>query len=282
MITQIKREQLPALNKIDFSQKNHATLVQYCEDFRYALNLQFEHQHLTSQNSSLPSSMLLPWQQQKIANGSTFIDTEKSIEPVPTSDTSGPKNKANRRKKREKGYSRTQILKTQNTVLLHATVCTDCQTEFSFEDHRCYRAFYQVELERREGEKSEYIVVQTKYKLHDSVCQHCQQTTRTSLPRIQTDIEGVTLSSQGLIGPQFASEVIDFHKHDGTSIRKLQRKVIQGTQSLIGRRATCAIASMIGTAKRKAQNSINNITNCIKSTCGVINNISYQPLRLSG
>lgn len=57
-------------------------------------------------------------------------------------------------------------------------------------------------------------------------------------------------------------------------------KVIQGTQSLIGRRATCAIASMIGTAK--VQNSINNITNCIKSTCGVMNNISYRPVRLSG
>ncbi|OOY58436.1 hypothetical protein BOW02_12435, partial [Solemya velum gill symbiont] len=60
------------------------------------------------------------------------------------------------------------------------------------------------------------------------------------------------------------------------------RKVIQGTQSLMGRRATCAIASMIGTAKRKTQNSIDNITNCIKSTCGVMNNISYRPLRLSG
>lgn len=169
--------------------------------------------------------MLLPWQRQKVANESTFIDTEKSIEPVPTS-ASGPQNKANTRKKREKGYGRTQVLKTKNTVLLHATVCVHCQTEFNHEDHRCYRAFYQVELERRDGEESEYIVVQTKYKLHDSVCQHCQQTTRTSLPRIQTDIDAVTLSSQGLVGPQLASELIDFHKHDG-SIRKLQRKVMR-------------------------------------------------------
>ena len=506
MLKQIKKEQLPALNQIDFSQQSHAALVEYCEDLRYTLNLQFEHQYLTSQNSSLSSSMLLPWKQQRVANESTFIDTEKSIQPVRTSNTSGPNNKANTRKKREKGYGRTQVLKTQNTVLLHTTVCTHCQTEFRFADHRCYRAFYQVELERRDGEESEYIVVQTKYKLHDSVCQHCQQTTRTSLPRIQTDMEGVTISSQGLIGPQFASELIDFHKHDGTSIRKLQRKVmrlfgislstgaitqainhggicckkqvehyrveaeqaelahmdetawkdggnrlylwvvvtatvclfsirrrtkemantflnqfsgwlitddytvyreykkrfrchshltwkatacqdsaiaeakafgtqllallkhchdavyvarkadtktsikvqlvdtlgeiktlcnthrdskhpktkalareilndwdaifrildypwypltnneaeralrhwailrkvIQGTQSLIGRRATCAIASMIGTAKRKAKNSIDNITSCIKSTCGVMNNIVYRPLRLSG
>lgn len=60
------------------------------------------------------------------------------------------------------------------------------------------------------------------------------------------------------------------------------RQVIQGTQSIIGRRAACAIASMIGTAKRMTQNSIDNITHCIKSTCGVMNNIWYRPLRLSG
>ncbi|OOY58435.1 hypothetical protein BOW02_12430, partial [Solemya velum gill symbiont] len=227
MITLINKEQLPALNQVDFSQKSHAALVQYCEDLRYTLNLKFEQHHLTSQNSSLSSSMLLPWQQQKVANEPTFIETQKNIEPLVTPDTSGPKNKANSRKKRDQGYGRTQILETQNTVLLHATVCACCQTEFSLSDHRCYRAFYQVELERRSGEATEYIVVQTKYKLHDSVCQHCQQTTRTSLPRIQTDIEGVTLSSQGLIGPQLASELIDFHKHDGTSIRKLQRKIMR-------------------------------------------------------
>ena len=60
------------------------------------------------------------------------------------------------------------------------------------------------------------------------------------------------------------------------------RKVIQGTQSLTGRRATCAIASMIGTAKRQTQHSIHNIHHCIAGTMSVMNNLSYQPLRLSG
>lgn len=60
------------------------------------------------------------------------------------------------------------------------------------------------------------------------------------------------------------------------------RKVIQGTQSEIGRRATCAIASMIATGNRKKENCMLNIEQCIDNLRGVLNNISHQPLRLSG
>ena len=78
---------------------------------------------------------------------------------------------------------------------------------------------------RRDGDGSEYIVIQTKYRLYDSHCQDCEAVTRTRLPRIETGIDGMTLPGQGLIGPRFASELIDFHKHDGMTLRKLKRKI---------------------------------------------------------
>lgn len=60
------------------------------------------------------------------------------------------------------------------------------------------------------------------------------------------------------------------------------RKVIQGTQSEIGRRSTCAIASMIGTAQRRAQDFVKNTRQCIETTAGVLTHVSYKQLRLSG
>jgi len=60
------------------------------------------------------------------------------------------------------------------------------------------------------------------------------------------------------------------------------RKVIQGTQSEIGRRATCALASMIATSKRRAEDFVMNITTCIHDARAVLNHVSYRVLRLSG
>ena len=60
------------------------------------------------------------------------------------------------------------------------------------------------------------------------------------------------------------------------------RKVIQGTQSEIGRRATCAIASMKATAERRLQDFVKNIQQCIETATDMLNHISYKPLRLSG
>lgn len=60
------------------------------------------------------------------------------------------------------------------------------------------------------------------------------------------------------------------------------RKVIQGTQSEIGRRATCAIASMIGTAQRRAEDFVKNIQQCINTARGVLDHVSDKRLRLSG
>ena len=45
---------------------------------------------------------------------------------------------------------------------------------------------------------------------------------------------------------------------------------------------TCAIASMIATGKRRGQDFVKNIKGCIKTAKGVLNHISYKPLRLSG
>ena len=60
------------------------------------------------------------------------------------------------------------------------------------------------------------------------------------------------------------------------------RKVIQGTQSDDGQRGTCAIASMIATGKRRGQDFVKNIKGCIETAKGVLNHVSYMPLRLSG
>ena len=116
----------------------------------------------------------MPWQQLKAVNEPLFIpDTVESAIDVPGT-TSGPKNKADTRKKRKKGAGRTQVLATNKIIHLHASCCSQCDKPFADTDHRCYRAFYQVELERRDGDGSEYIVIQTKYRLYDSHCQHCE------------------------------------------------------------------------------------------------------------
>ena len=60
------------------------------------------------------------------------------------------------------------------------------------------------------------------------------------------------------------------------------RKVIQGTQSEIGQRATCAIASMIATGKRRNEDFILTIKQCIDDARSVSNNVSYDVLRPSG
>lgn len=225
MTTLIKKDQLAVLNKIDFAKQSHSALVTYCEDMRFTNNILYERQYLNTENSSLSSSNLLPWQQLKAVNEPLFIpDTVESAIDVPVT-TSGPKNKADTRKKRKKGAGRTQVLATNNIIHLHASCCSLCDKPFADTDHRCYRAFYQVELVRRDGDGSEYIVIQTKYRLYDSHCQDCEAVTRTRLPRIETGIDGMTLPGQGLIGPRFASELIDFHKHDGMTLRKLKRKI---------------------------------------------------------
>ena len=59
------------------------------------------------------------------------------------------------------------------------------------------------------------------------------------------------------------------------------RKVVQGTQSDDGQRATCAIASMIAIGKRRVQDFVKNIKGCIETARGVLNYVSYKPLRLS-
>jgi hypothetical protein len=60
------------------------------------------------------------------------------------------------------------------------------------------------------------------------------------------------------------------------------RKVILGTQSEIGRRATCAIASVIATAKKRKQNILTNIKTSILSGQKSLLNRSDRPLLLSG
>ena len=60
------------------------------------------------------------------------------------------------------------------------------------------------------------------------------------------------------------------------------RKIIQGTQSLVGQRATCALASIIATGRRRGEKVVDTIKECIINTKGIMNTLSYQPLRLSG
>ena len=60
------------------------------------------------------------------------------------------------------------------------------------------------------------------------------------------------------------------------------RKVILGTQSEIGRRATCAIASVIATAKKRKHNILTNIKTSILSGQKSLLNRSDRPLLLSG
>ena len=58
-------------------------------------------------------------------------------------------------------------------------------------------------------------------------------------------------------------------------------KMIWGTQFKIVCRAPCKLANMITTVRRRAENFIMNIEKCINIARGVLNNISYQRLRLS-
>lgn len=60
------------------------------------------------------------------------------------------------------------------------------------------------------------------------------------------------------------------------------RKVILGTQSEIGRRATCAIASIMGTAQRRSQDFIESIRACIHAAGSIENTISYKQLDMPG
>ena len=62
----------------------------------------------------------------------------------------------------------------------------------------------------------------------------------------------------------------------------LLRKVTQGSQSEIGCRATCAIASVIGTAKKRAKAFMATLKTHLHEGLGVMNHITYRPLRLSG
>ena len=60
------------------------------------------------------------------------------------------------------------------------------------------------------------------------------------------------------------------------------RKVLIGTQSEKAKRATCAIASMVGTGKRRAENFIQTIKNCIQDKMSVITHLSYTKIIRSG
>ena len=62
----------------------------------------------------------------------------------------------------------------------------------------------------------------------------------------------------------------------------LLRKVTQGSQSESGCRATCAIASVIGTAKKRANEFVATLKTHLHEGLGVMNHITYRPLRLSG
>ena len=62
----------------------------------------------------------------------------------------------------------------------------------------------------------------------------------------------------------------------------LLRKVTQGSQSEIGGRATCAIASVIGTAKKRVKAFVDTLKTHLHEGLGVMNHITYRPLRLSG
>jgi len=205
----IKEKELPAISELTVSELPRGEVDTLCGNLIHTVVHVFAQVNQNSSNSSLaPSS----------------DKGAKKKKPDPNAPESKHHNRADVRKKRSEGHGRTQVLPTDTVEPIRPLACIDCHGSFTASAFKCYTAFYQIDLSKVDDE-GYYRVIQTKYALYDGYCAACDVTTRATISALSTDIDHKTISRQGIIGPTLASELIAFHKENGTSIRKTARTV---------------------------------------------------------
>ena len=207
----IDHKQLELINSLKFEDLSHAEKNKHWENAKLTINTLYEASHQNSDNSSQPSSADDPW---KETNNKTPSVSK------PLDENSKQHNRADVRAKREQGYGRNQKLEVNRVTHLQPIKCSHCGCHDAMTNQKCYTGFYQIDLEKREGEGNYYHVVQTKYLLYDATCGACGGVTRSTLAKIEQD--GVEISRRTLIGSQLASALIRMHKENGTSIGQIK------------------------------------------------------------
>jgi len=207
----IKYSQLQSMNEMELSTLDANELVAFSERALFTVNSLYERLNQSSENSSKPSSSDDPW---KEPSHSSTSATEL------VNQASQQHNRADVRAKREQGYGRHQKLEVNHVAHLQPIECSHCGCHAAMTNQKCYTGFYQIDLEKREGEGNYYHVVQTKYLLYDATCGACSGVTRSTLAKTEQD--GVEMSRRTLIGPQLASALIRMHKENGTSIGQIK------------------------------------------------------------
>lgn len=222
MATLIDHKQLDTINSLKFENLDHSEKNKHWENAKLTINTLYEAMNQNSNNSSQPPSSNSPWTDS--SNESSHPTKESEGGPqIKSHSESNQHNRADVRKKREKGYGRHQKLKVDNILHLQATACMDCGHHIPTNHQKCYTAFYQIDLQKREGDGDYYHVMQTKFMLYDSLCEECGAITRATLPQVEQD--GIQISRQSLVGPTLASLLIRLQKQNGTSLQKIKETI---------------------------------------------------------
>jgi len=167
-----------------------------------------------SQNSSMPPSSDMPWSKTK--KPKSDIDTEESHKI--NAEELAPKT----RKKRDKGYGRSQKLPITKVIKLYPEVCDHCGSLLREQNAKAYTAYYQIDLERVNGIGG-YKSINTKYILYSNECIDCHKITEYKPKRYKTCIDTIKLSNWRLLGPTLLSVIVYLNKDQGLSIRKIKR-----------------------------------------------------------
>lgn len=165
-----------------------------------------------SSNSSFPPSSDKPWQKSNKKSESEEPKTNHCCKiglPVKT------------KKKRDRGFGRTQKLPITAIVNLYPESCGHCGAVLSEDKCKAYTAYYQIDLKEMDGIGG-YSPTNTKYVLFECECSNCQEKSSYKINDYKTSFDNIKLSVWRLIGTTLASVLVFLNKEQGLSIRKVK------------------------------------------------------------
>ena len=224
----ITKDLLIHLDRNGLESKSHADLVNLCDELLDRVRTLEERLNKNSSNSSIsPSTFIL----EQAVNDSKF---QKNIEKKEAS-------KDKMRKQRAQSFGREQVLPVTAIQNLYPDQCTLCHHAFNvtYSQTTCFTAYYQLDLEKGDGALGGYMATHTKYNLYGVTCEYCHQSTCYQPKQISTTEEKVIARQWQLIGPTLAS-IIAYLKYDiGSTIRKIQRLLVDFFQIHLSVGAIC-------------------------------------------
>jgi transposase len=225
----IQQKELSKFNSFELEEFEKQRLIDLSKNLLFTISCLYDQINENSTNSAKPSSSDLPWKKNNTAkNDASYKEASsqnKSDNDLSSQKKSAHHNRADKRKPREKGFGRREMLHITDHKHLKPIECFTCAKLFCENDYKRYHAFKQIDLRKRDEGIKYHEVIHTKYHLYDGICSSCQEVSRAKLTPIKTDISHITISAMRLIGPTLAAVMILMHKENGTSLKKIKTTI---------------------------------------------------------